>query len=88
MEQEHGESHEGELCPWDLWERGAELAQRADWERDCYESELRPDPLTFEEQVWACDICGWAVALCPEHAAMARDIAAEQEADMRAGDPP
>ena len=45
-----------------------------------------PEPLTFEEQVWACPICGWAVALCPEHAAMARDIAAEQEADMRRDD--
>ena len=44
------------------------------------------EPLTFEELVWACDICGWAVALCPEHAAMARDIAAEQEADMRRDD--
>jgi len=45
-----------------------------------------PEPLTFEELVWACDICGWAVALCPEHAAMARDIAAEQEADARRDD--
>ena len=47
---------------------------------------MTPGDLTFEEQVWACDICGWAVALCPEHAAMARDIAAEQEADMRRDD--
>ena len=45
-----------------------------------------PQPLTFEEQVWACPICGWAVALCTEHRAMAEDIAAEQEADMRRDD--
>jgi succinate dehydrogenase/fumarate reductase-like Fe-S protein len=45
-----------------------------------------PEPLTFEEQVWACPICGWAVELCPEHAALARDIGAEQEADMRRDD--
>ena len=45
-----------------------------------------PEPLTFEEQIWACDNCGWVVELCPEHAAMARDIRAEQEADMRRDD--
>ena len=47
-----------------------------------------PEPLTFEELVWACDICGWAVDLCTEHRAMAREINAEQDEDARreAGD--
>jgi len=48
MEQEHEESHEGEPCPWDLWERGAELAQRADWERDCYEEDVDWNVATSE----------------------------------------
>jgi len=40
-----------------------------------------PEPLTFEELVWACDTCGWAVSLCTEHRAMAEEIRAEQDAD-------
>ena len=42
-----------------------------------------PEPLTFEELVWACPICGWAVALCSEHREMAREIRAEQDEDAR-----
>jgi len=42
-----------------------------------------PDPLTFEELVWACPICGWAVDLCSEHREMAREINANQDEDAR-----
>ena len=47
-----------------------------------------PTPLTFEELVWACPICGWAVDLCSEHLEMAREINAQQDEDARreAGD--
>jgi ferredoxin len=73
--------HEACATGWPCW-KVKELHPALD------EFTATPEPLTFEELVWACDTCGWAVALCPEHAAMARDITAEQEADMRAGDPP
>jgi hypothetical protein len=43
----------------------------------------RPEPLTFEELVWACNICGWAVDLCSEHREMAREINANQDEDAR-----
>ena len=48
-------------------------------------SEFGPldEPLTFEEQVWACDSCGWTSALCTEHRAMASEIRAEQDEDAR-----
>ena len=42
-----------------------------------------PEPLTFEELVWACDTCGWAVDLCSEHREMAREINANQDEDAR-----
>ena len=45
-----------------------------------------PEPLTFEEQVWACDNCGWTTDLCVEHTALADEIRAEDEADARRGD--
>ena len=41
------------------------------------------EPLTFEEQVWACDDCGWTSALCTEHRAMAAEINANQDEDAR-----
>ena len=41
------------------------------------------EPLTFEEQVWACDDCGWTSALCTEHRAMANEINANQDEDAR-----
>jgi len=42
-----------------------------------------PEPPTFEELVWACNICGWAVDLCTEHRAMAEEIRAERDEDAR-----
>ena len=66
--------------------RDAQLSEAAEAMTGLSEFTATPEPLTFEELVWACDICGWFVELCPEHAAMARDIGAEQESDARRED--